>query len=275
LKIPVLYVVATPIGNLGDISPRAIEILGDCGLIIAEDTRTAGLLLERFKIPRKSVISFFEGNEKKKLSYIIQKVKAAGRSALITEAGTPCVSDPGYRLINILREEAVEIIPVPGPCAAMAALSASGIASDRFAFEGYLPKNNKKLRDALRGLKREKRTLIFYESPKRIRNSLETMKDILGNRKACLFREMTKIYEESIFGTLSEILEKLQSEPRGEITMVVGACGETDKTDYDFEKIFSIIRDEAGISGSKAAKIAAKITGLRKRDIYRAAARKD
>ncbi|MBN2190079.1 MAG: 16S rRNA (cytidine(1402)-2'-O)-methyltransferase [Candidatus Aureabacteria bacterium] len=274
MKMPVLYVVATPIGNMGDITPRAVEILRDSGLIIAEDTRTAGLLLERFNIPQKKAVSFFEGNEIKKLGYIAREIETAGKAALITEAGTPCISDPGYRLVSMLRKKGVDVIPVPGPCAAITALSASGIPSDRFAFEGYLPKNDKKLREFLSALKWERRTLVFYESPRRIRRSLEVMSGIFGGREACLFREMTKVYEESIFAPLSGILEKLQPEPRGEITLVVSGCVETQKTDYDFEKIVSLIREEAGISASKAAKIAAKITGLKKRDIYRVTAEK-
>ncbi|MDD5645367.1 MAG: 16S rRNA (cytidine(1402)-2'-O)-methyltransferase, partial [bacterium] len=238
-------------------------------------TRKARVLLEKCRIPKKNIISFFEGNEREKTDYVIRRIKEDGAAALITDAGTPCVSDPGYRLVSILRSENVEVIPVPGPCAAIAALSASGIASDRFVFEGYMPKSDKKLRDFFTALKNEQRTLIFYESPKRIRNSLELMLDVWGNRKACLFREMTKLYEESIFGPLSEILNKLGKEPRGEITIVAEGREKTRETDYDFERIVSLIRDETGVGTSKAAKIAAKITGLKKRDIYKAAAGKE
>ncbi len=270
-KEPILYVVATPIGNLDDMSARAVNVMTISDFIIAEDTRKARILLNKFNISKKRVVSFFEGNEKEKISGIVKMVKNAECCSLISEAGTPCVSDPGYRLVRTLRDDGINVVPVPGPCAAIAALSASGIASDRFAFEGYLPKGEKKLEKFLSGLENEERTLLFYESPRRIQKSLAVMIKVFGSRKACLFREMTKMFEESIFGTLEEIRGKVSEPVRGEVTLVVAPPEKKRTWDIDFGRAVQVIQEETGISKGRAAKLTAKITGAKKRDIYKEA----
>jgi 16S rRNA (cytidine1402-2'-O)-methyltransferase len=217
----ILYIVATPIGNLEDITLRALRILKSVDLIAAEDTRKTRILLNHFKI-QTPLTSCFEHNEQRKAPLLVHKLKAGQNIALVSESGTPTISDPGYRLIHLALKESVPVVPVPGPCAAIAALSISGLAVHRFAFEGFLPPKTGKRKNFLKKIKEDPRTLIFYESPHRILAMINDVIEIFGDRKAVLTRELTKIHEETFKGTLSEILTKLEAGTiKGEITIAV------------------------------------------------------
>lgn len=217
----VLYIIATPIGNLEDITLRALRILNEVDLIAAEDTRKAGILLNHYNI-QKPLISYFDHNEKVRAVSLVRRLLEGKSIALISEAGTPIISDPGYRLITEAYAHGIKISPIPGPCAAIAALAVAGLPTHRFAFEGFLPPKSGKRKRMLASLATEERTLVFYESPHRIQHSIADMIEILGNRKAVVARELTKHYEEIVRGTLSEIAKQLEGvSVRGEITLVV------------------------------------------------------
>ena len=217
-----LYIVATPIGNKDDITLRAIKVLGEIDLIAAEDTRETGKLLAYHKI-KNNLISYHEHNETRRAPGLINKLKKGLSIALVSDAGTPSVSDPGYRLINEAISENIQIIPVPGVSASTAALSASGLATDSFIFIGFAVKKKEKRKKQLEELADENKTIIFYESPRRILSFLNEIIEIMGDRHAVLAREMTKRYEEFIRGLLSEIRKNLKKRPsiKGELTLLV------------------------------------------------------
>ncbi len=216
-----LYIVSTPIGNLEDITLRALRILKEVDLIAAEDTRHTGLLLKHFGI-QKPLTSYFEGNELKKREWILSRLKQGDRIALVSDAGTPGISDPGFRLIQIAIENQILIVPIPGPSAVITALSVSGLPTDAFLFKGFLPHKSKKRKDLLKQLAETKETLIFYESPHRLTETLRDILDILGDREIVLTRELTKIYEEILRGKVSEIQHQLaEKKIKGEITLVI------------------------------------------------------
>jgi len=217
-----LFVVATPIGNLEDITLRALRVLREVDLIAAENAQRAAVLLGRYDI-HTPVTTYFEGNEARKAPQLVRRLREGLRVALISEAGTPCISDPGYRLVRLAAEAGVLVIPVPGPSAHSAALSVAGLPTDRFAFEGFLPRRATQRRRALEDLQEEERTLVFYESPHRIERSLRDMREVLGDRPAVLLREMTKLHEEALRGTLGELVQRCGT-MRGEITLVVAGC---------------------------------------------------
>ncbi len=218
----VLYIVSTPIGNLEDITLRALRILKEVDLICAEDTRKTRILLHHFHITTP-LTSFYDHNERYKTPLIIQKLKEGQNIALVSEAGTPTISDPGYRIINSALREAIPVVPVPGPSAAIAALSIAGLPVHRFVFEGFLPSKPGKRKNVLHKLSKEERTIIFYESPHRIVRTLRDLIDIFGkDRLATICRELTKVYEERISGSLSMLLAIIEKNPiKGEITLVV------------------------------------------------------
>jgi 16S rRNA (cytidine1402-2'-O)-methyltransferase len=223
-----LYITATPIGNLEDITVRALRILSDVDYIAAEDTRKTGILLKHYTI-RKRLISYFEHNEQSRTPGIIRDLLEGKSVALVSEAGTPTISDPGFRLVHAARQAGIPTIPVPGPNAAVAALSVSGLPVHRFAFEGFLPTRQGKRKNMLARLATESRTLIFYESPFRILAALQDMLEVLGDRPAMLARELTKLYEEHLCGSLASIREMLSRKKiKGEITLIVSgaAAGE-------------------------------------------------
>ncbi|MDP8233480.1 MAG: 16S rRNA (cytidine(1402)-2'-O)-methyltransferase [Candidatus Saelkia tenebricola] len=218
-----LILVATPIGNLKDITIRAIETLGEVDLILCEDTRKSGKLLAEYKIitPKES---FHDFNKEKKTPRIIEKLKNGQRIALISDSGTPGISDPGFYLVREALRQQVEVSALPGPSAFIMALTISGAPTDRFIFEGFLPRKSGKRKNKLQQLKAEKRTVIFYESPHRITQMLEEVRDYLGNRNICLVRELTKLHEEVVRGEVVEVLERIianQLVVKGEFVVIV------------------------------------------------------
>ena len=216
-----LYIVSTPIGNMEDITLRALRILKEVDLIAAEDTRRTGLLLKHFGI-QAPLTSYFEGNELKKKEFILAKLKEGKNVALVSDAGTPGVSDPGFRLIQLAIENQLPIVPIPGSSAVITALSVSGLPTDAFLFKGFLPHKSKKRTDLLKELENVRETLIFYESPHRISETLRDILEILGDREIVLTRELTKAYEEIMRGKVSEILNQVGDRTlKGEITLVI------------------------------------------------------
>jgi len=216
-----LYVVATPIGNLEDITQRALRVLRDVEVIAAEDTRRTRLLLNHYQIATR-LTSFYEHNEAYKAPVLIRELEQGASIALVSEAGTPTISDPGYRLIQLAIARGMAIVPIPGPSAVIAALTVSGLPTDRFVFEGFLPKKPGKRRKRLEALQREARTVIIYESPRRLGALLEDLLQILGNRRIAVARELTKIFEEVVRGTILEVQAHfIEHPPLGEVTVVV------------------------------------------------------
>jgi 16S rRNA (cytidine1402-2'-O)-methyltransferase len=220
-----LYLVATPIGNLEDITLRAIKVLRTVDLIAAEDTRKARLLLARYRI-KAPLTSFFEHNEPAKINAFIKRLRNKQDIAVISEAGTPGVSDPGFRLIRQAIEQGIEVIPIPGPSAHVAALVCSGLPTDSFHFFGFLPPKGAKRKKRLEEIKELRGTIILYEAPHRLLRTLHDIRDCCGDRQICVAREMTKTYEEAIRGKTSAVLEGLQGKKiRGEITIVMAGKG--------------------------------------------------
>jgi 16S rRNA (cytidine1402-2'-O)-methyltransferase len=217
----ILYIVSTPIGNREDITLRALRTLKEVDLIAAEDTRHTGLLLRHFGI-QTPLTSYFEGNELKKRDFILSRLKQGVRVALVSDAGTPGISDPGFRLVQMAIENQIPIVPIPGPSAGTTALSISGLPTDAFLFKGFLPHKSKKRRGMLEQLGEVRETIIFYESPHRIIETLKDISDILGDREMVLARELTKIYEEVLRGRVSEIQNQITGRKiKGEITLVI------------------------------------------------------
>ena len=266
-----LYVVATPIGNLEDMTPRAIRILSEVDLIAAEDTRHSGKLLKHFGIEAKTE-ALHEHNERSQVPRLIDILQAGKSIAFITDAGTPLVSDPGFHLVRSARQAGLTVIPVPGACAAIAALSAAGLPSDRFVFEGFPPAKSAARRAVFEKLHEEARTLIFYESPHRILESLKEMTEIFGpEREAVLARELTKQFETVRSGTLTELSEWVNRDPHqqlGEFVILIHGVprAEREAVDEDAERVLRILLEELPVS--QAAALAAKITGLKKNRLY-------
>ena len=266
----VLYIVATPIGNLDDLSPRALLTLNEVGLIAAEDTRHSAKLLKHFGI-LTPVMAFHEHNEREetpKLTAVLSKGKSL---ALISDAGTPLVSDPGYRLVRAAHAAGIRVVPLPGACAAIAALSASGLPCDRFAFEGFPPVRSTARRTWLEALAREPRTLIFYESPHRILESLQDMVAVFGDARAAVYaREISKQFETVRNATLGELVAWVGADPnqqRGEIVVLIhGAVPAETETSEDAARILRILVRELPVS--QAAALTAEITGLKKNQLY-------
>ncbi len=226
-----LYLVATPIGNLEDITLRAIKILSQVDIIAAEDTRHTLQLLNHLDI-KKPLISYYKETERVKADIIINKLKEGKNIAIVSDAGTPAISDPGEEIVKRCIEENVKIIPIPGACAFINALICSGFSTREFLFIGFLSANKKDRKDKLEEIKKENRTLIFYEAPHKIHATLESMQQVLGDRRVVLAKELTKIHEEYIRGNISEILEKEQ-EIKGEIVILVqGAEKSNDEKDF-------------------------------------------
>ncbi|MBU8912084.1 MAG: 16S rRNA (cytidine(1402)-2'-O)-methyltransferase [Desulfobacterales bacterium] len=265
-----LYIVATPVGNLEDITFRAIKILEQADLIAAEDTRHSKKLLSHYGIQTK-LVSCHEHNEANKIPQIITHLKTGLNIALICDAGTPTISDPGYKLVAAVAREKISVIPIPGCSAAIAGLSVSGLPTDSFLFSGFLPKKQQKQQHALESVKNQTSTLIFYESPRRIKTLINNMLKILGDRKACLAREITKIHEEYIRGSLSEILQKLNKKDsiKGECSLFVqGQLEQKTINDSQLEKIILERLSTEGLGTSGLAKQISKEFNLSKKKVY-------
>ena len=270
MSSPRLYVVATPIGNLGDLSPRAQQILAEVDLIAAEDTRHSGKLLQHFNI-KANLISVHDHNERQRASLIIDRLAAGESVALVSDAGTPIISDPGFVLVRAVKEAGFEVSPVPGCCAFVAALSASGMPSDRFSFIGFLPAKSGARVKALEVLADRQETLIFYESTHRIVDSLKDMAQALGDqRRVCVARELTKTFETIHTDTLGAIIEWMladANQQRGEFVVIVeGAEPVETLLTQDAIRVLELLAAE--LPPKKAAALAADITGANKKELY-------
>lgn len=215
----ILYIVATPIGNLEDITLRAIKTLKEADIIAAEDTRHTLKLLNHLGIS-KPLISYYKQNEKVKTEILMEKLIMGKNVALVSDAGTPIISDPGEEIVKVAIQNNIKVVPIPGPSALITALIASGMNAREFSFIGFLPVNKKEKDEILKEIAQDTKTLIFYEAPHKLISTLSEMENILGNRKICLARELTKIHEEFLLGEISELLEKLE-EPKGEYVIIV------------------------------------------------------
>ncbi|HZY43891.1 MAG TPA: 16S rRNA (cytidine(1402)-2'-O)-methyltransferase [Anaerolineae bacterium] len=261
-----LYLVPTPIGNLEDITLRALKVLRESTLIAAEDTRRAAFLLSHFDL-HTPVTSYFEHNKLSKLDRILSALDQ-GDVALISEAGTPGLSDPGYELIRAAIDHGHTIVPLPGATAAITALVASGLPTDSFVFSGFLPRKAGERRRALAEVKNDRRTLIFYEAPHRLKDALPDIGSILGDRSICVARELTKLHEEIWRGSVSGAIEHFSGEVLGEIVLVV--AGSIEAEIWDVDQVRSAVRDEldSGTSASETAKKIAALSGWNKREVY-------
>jgi len=272
-----LYLVATPIGNLGDFSPRAVETLETVDFIAAEDTRVSLKLLNHFQI-KKPLVSYHEHNHVSAGQSILQRLLAGENCALVTDAGTPAVSDPGEDLVRLCAEAGVEVLSIPGCCAAVNALAVSGLPTGRFTFEGFLTVNKKNRREHLESLKGEVRTMIFHEAPHKLLGTLEDLRDTFGpERKIALCRELTKLHEETIRTTLGEAVERYtETAPKGEFVLVVEG-GEARKAAAVTleDAVAQVLALKAqGVRLKDAAKEVAEHTGLSKNELYAAALEK-
>ncbi len=270
-----LFLVATPIGNLGDISSRALETLKSVDLIAAEDTRHSRRLLQHFAINTR-LVACHEHNEEQQTPALIERILKGESIALVSDAGTPLVSDPGYRLVQAALKQNIRVVPVPGPCAAIAALSASGLPTDRFVFEGFPPAKQGARQNYLQALQSEQRTLVFYVSCHRITDTLRDMESVFGgNRQAVLARELTKTFETIHKATLNELAEWVehdQNQQKGEIVLLVeGVQEQGDEKQKLLNKLLPILVDELPVK--QAATIASKVTGMNKNDLYKLALR--
>ena len=270
-----LYLVATPIGNLEDMSPRAVRILREATLIAAEDTRHTGKLLKHFEI-KTPITSYFEHNKINRLDFILEKL-STGDVALVSDAGTPAVNDPGYELVRAALASNFDVKPVPGPSAPIAALTVSGLPTDSFLYLGYLPHKTSDRHKFIGQVTHLSYTLIFLESPYRVVEALEDILSIIGDRQICVAREMTKMFEEYWRGTVSGALEHFKSQPpRGEFTLVIEGKRKNENGKWTEEELLEAVEQQ--LSGEKSAKeisvALAEQSGWNKKDIYRLINRK-
>jgi len=266
-----LYVMGTPIGNLGDFSPRAVQTLEECDFIAAEDTRVTLKLLNHFGI-KKNMVSYFEHNKRERGEMIISRIQNGETCVLVTDAGMPAISDPGEDLVRLAHENNIKVESVPGPCAFTTALALSGMPSGRFTFEGFLSVNKPSRREHLLSLKNETRTMLFYEAPHKLPATLKDMNNVFGNREIAIVREITKIHEEVIRTTLDDAVENYgDGSLKGEIVLVIHGAEPVSEEEFTLEKAveYAKISVENGLSISEAAKQAAKLSGFKKGDIYR------
>lgn len=266
-----LYVVATPIGNLDDLTPRARQVLGEVDAILCEDTRQSGVLLRHAGLARP-LLAVHEHNEGERAAALVQRLREGQRLALISDAGTPLISDPGYRLVAAVRAAGFAVSPIPGPCALIAVLSVAGLPTDRFAFEGFLPAKAGERRARLQAIASDPRTLVWYEAPHRIVETLAATVEVLGGeRRAVIGRELTKRFETVLDGSLADLLARVQSDAdqqRGEIVLVVAGSPPLDDAARIDEgrRLYALLAAE--LPPSKAARIAAAHTGAPKRALY-------
>ena len=267
-----LYVVGTPIGNLGDFSPRAAEVLSEVDFIAAEDTRVTLKLLNHLGI-KKPMVSYFEHNKAQRTSEICRRILSGESCAVVSDAGMPCISDPGEDLVRECGNLGIRTVVVPGPSALISALCVSGLATGRFTFEGFVSVNKKSRKEHLESLISEKRTMIFYEAPHKLPNTLKDLYSYFGERKLTIVREITKIHEEVIRTDTKTAVESFVDNPlKGEIVLVLEGAKETEaKQEYTLEEAVAMAQQfiEDGDKASDAAKKAAALSGLKKNDIYR------
>ncbi|HBB16719.1 MAG TPA: 16S rRNA (cytidine(1402)-2'-O)-methyltransferase [Syntrophus sp. (in: bacteria)] len=272
-KAGTLYIVATPIGNLEDITIRAIRVLKEVHLIAAEDTRRTRILLDKYQIPTP-LTSLYDQNERGKSGLILAKLQKGDDVAYVSDAGTPGISDPGYILVKEAISQNIRVAPVPGSSALVAALSVSGLPMDRFVFLGFLPAKPARRRGLLASLKQDERTLVFYESPRRLLSALHDIDELLGEREVVVSREMTKVYEEFLRGTAGTLITRLGDvQVKGEVTLIVAGCsGEAPEySDVELHRYHQQVRQEGGegLSLRDMADRIARETGVSRRRIYR------
>jgi 16S rRNA (cytidine1402-2'-O)-methyltransferase len=271
----VLYIVATPIGNLEDITHRAIRILREVDFIVAEDTRHSKKLLNHYDIPTPYASSYYQGVERERSVELLKLLQAGMSLALISDAGTPLLNDPGFPLVRIARENGIDVIPIPGPTAMMAALVKSGLPPDHFIFDGTPPKKLKAREDYFESLKTETRTVIVYESPHRLLKTLETIQQILPTRIVSLCRELTKLHEEAIEGTATELIHVLYQRPsvKGECVLLISGQRDTD-VDATWSDLSLADHVQQCITEGRdrkaAMKAVAKLRGVPKREVFEA-----
>jgi 16S rRNA (cytidine1402-2'-O)-methyltransferase len=266
----ILYLVSTPIGNLEDITLRAIRVLREADLIACEDTRQTRKLLDHFGIA-KPAVSYHEHNEAVRATELAEKLKSGATIALVSDAGTPLVSDPGYRLVRVAIEAGIPVVPIPGPSAALGALAASGLATDTFRFCGFLPPRQSQRRKLLEELRAESCTIIFYEAPHRILETLADIEQVCGDRSVVVARELTKLHEEFLRGAASYIRQELSARPsiKGEITLLIGKAEEPQVNSAVDPRDEVQALEEQGIARMDAVKQVAKARGIPKRELYR------
>ena len=269
----VLYLVGTPIGNLGDFSPRAVETLENADFIAAEDTRVSVKLLNHFGI-KKPLVSYHEHNKTAAGQTILERILSGETCALVTDAGMPAISDPGEDLARLCAENGVPVFAVPGPCAAICALAVSGFDTRRFCFEGFLSANKKERRERLQELSGEERTVVFHEAPHKLKATLADMAEILGNRRIALCRELTKLHEDTMRTTLAEAVQYYQeNEPRGEYVLVVAGREKAEQTELTLEQGVALVlkKRAEGMKMKDAVRQVADDTGLNRNELYQAA----
>ena len=267
----VLYLVGTPIGNLGDLSERARETLSSVALVAAEDTRRSGRLLRGLEI-RKPLVSMFEGNEEERAAELVERLEAGEDVAVVTDGGMPSISDPGYRLVELAAKRGIDVRVIPGPSAAIAALVLSGLPTDRFVFEGFLPRRPGDRGRRLQALRQDPRTIVFFESPRRLPTLLREIVVTWGDRRVAVCRELTKLHEEVLRGRAGEVLEAIgDRQLKGEVTVVVE--GERDPDPPDPAAFLTEVRGlvEQGMRTRDAARAVAKRHGASANELYRAA----
>ena len=266
-----LYVVPTPIGNLGDLTERALTVLKNVDFVAAEDTRVSGKLLNLYWI-EANFVSYHEHNKASQGEKIVERLKNGESGAIVTDAGTPAVSDPGEDLVAKCRENGVNVVPLPGACAFVTALAGSGFPSRRFCFEGFLPTDKKERSEILDGYKNEKKTVIFYEAPHRVAETAKVLLDSLGNRRVCAARELTKLNEEFFTGLLSELCDLFEKkEPRGEYVLIVEGAKDTGTAFFAEMTVREHVAfyESQGLSRMDAIKACARDRGVPKNTIYK------
>ena len=269
----VLYLVGTPIGNLGDFSPRAVETLENADFIAAEDTRVSVKLINHFGI-KKPLVSYHEHNKAAAGQTILERILSGETCALVTDAGMPAISDPGEDLARLCAENGAPVFAVPGPCAAICALAVSGFDTRRFCFVGFLPANKKERRERLQELSGEECTVVFHEAPHKLKATLADMAEILGNRRIALCRELTKLHEDTMRTTLAEAVQYYQeNEPRGEYVLVVAGREKAEQTELTLEQGVALVlkKRAEGMKMKDAVRQVADDTGLNRNELYQAA----
>jgi 16S rRNA (cytidine1402-2'-O)-methyltransferase len=264
-----LYVVGTPIGNVDDLSPRARDVLAKANLIAAEDTRHTRGLLSRIGVESR-LIAYHEHNEAERVPALLAELRQGKSVALVSDAGTPLISDPGWRLVAAAQMAGIAVVPVPGPCAAIAALSIAGLPTDHFVFEGFLPRRDGARAERLDALRGEQRTIVFYEAVHRIAETLGALRSKLGgDRRAALARELTKTHEQIATGTLAELEAQLGSTIPllGEFVIIVAGAAAASPDEVEAQRVYELLAAE--LSPDKALKLAAAITGVARNDLYR------